>query len=194
MQKRGVLLVLLIGIAIGFFLAKIMISNDCDWPCLSCSVIVNASHDFARPVLDRAYLDTAVTMINNATKFVHIAVYEFRIYNTTMPIANALIKAKQRGVDVKILLDASTWNTKTTSKNKKTIEFFKQHGIEAKYDSLTKTMHAKFIVVDNATVLVGSTNIVYYGLTQNHEANIMLKNEEIAKQFENYFQFLWTRK
>lgn len=193
MGKRGflvIIIILAIGSVIGYNTYPLLNKPDCSWQCQSC--IVNSSGN-AKPILDTEYINNVVNAINNAHDFVHIAMYEFKIYNTTMPIINALIRAKQKGVDVDVIIDASSWNKKLTSENKKTITYLKQHDVNAKQDSKKTTLHSKVVVIDNNTVIVGSTNIGYYALTKNHEANILIKDENIAQQFENYFEFLWNK-
>jgi phosphatidylserine/phosphatidylglycerophosphate/cardiolipin synthase-like enzyme len=52
--------------------------------------------------------DAIVSMINKSKRTVHVLAYSF----TSKPIADALIAAKGRGVDVKIVLDKGQPNAK----------------------------------------------------------------------------------
>jgi phosphatidylserine/phosphatidylglycerophosphate/cardiolipin synthase-like enzyme len=59
--------------------------------------------------------------------------------------------------------------------------------VEVIYDPLFKTTHAKLMVVDGRLTLLGSTNWTYYALTNNHEASVVIRSQELTKAIMDYF-------
>jgi phosphatidylserine/phosphatidylglycerophosphate/cardiolipin synthase-like enzyme len=47
-------------------------------------------------------------------------------------------------------------------------------------------MHCKLIIIDGKTVIVGSTNWSYYAIDKNREASVVIRDERIARIFEEY--------
>jgi phosphatidylserine/phosphatidylglycerophosphate/cardiolipin synthase-like enzyme len=43
------------------------------------------------------------------------------------------------------------------------------------------------MVVDGQLTLLGSTNWTYYALTNNHEAAVLIRSKEVAKELTDYF-------
>jgi len=163
------------------------------WDCQNC----NFDNGEVIPVVNDEYADVLLKEINNAKKSIHIVMYSSKFYetnNSVRQIEDALITAKKRGVDVKIILDQSKWSGQITSvsKNNEVVkEYLEQNGIKVKFDSMKKTTHVKMIIIDKKIVLIGSTNWTYSALERNNEANVLIKDEGIAKYFTNYFNFLW---
>ena len=84
-------------------------------------------------------------------------------YGLTHPqIINALIKAKQRGVNVRILLDRSN----LTQKHSKMKEL-EVVGIEVTIDKVPGIAHNKIIILDNHTTITGSFNFTVAADTRN---------------------------
>ena len=65
--------------------------------------------------------------------------------------------------------------------------FTTMNGVEVIYDSLSKTTHAKLMVVDGQLSLLGSTNWTYYALTNNNETSVLVRSKEVARAFGDYF-------
>lgn len=99
-------------------------------------------------------------------------------------IVEALIDAHNRGVDVRIVVDQY-------SKENNTFDLVKEKGIMIKYNPKDVTTHAKLIIVDGEVVIIGSTNLSYYGLEKNNEANLIVKSKKVADYWEAYFERLW---
>ena len=103
-------------------------------------------------------------------------------------LVNALIKAKERGVDVKVILDQninfeseSSEDAVTTNKNQKAYELLRKNNVPVFFDTSDIYTHAKAIVIDNETVILGSTNWSKAALTRNNEANVLIHSRELAQ-------------
>lgn len=65
-------------------------------------------------------------------------------------------------------------------------------GIDVKFDSQSVTTHAKIVIIDDRVAFVGSTNWSKSAIEENNEVNVEIKEEEIVKELESYFQDLWS--
>lgn len=147
------------------------------------------------PLVDRNYFPPVLEEINSASERIDMAMFEFKFYeneeNKVRLLADALIGARARGVQVRILLDKSDWNPSIEKDNKKMIEYLKNGAIDAKFDSGKKTLHVKLIIIDDA-VIIGSTNLGFSALERNNEASVLIRNKESAEYYRAYFEELWN--
>ena len=123
-----------------------------------------------------------VDQINQAKKTIYM-----QAYGLTHPqIINALIKAKQRGVNVRILLDRSN----LTQKHSK-MQLLEAVGIEVTIDRVVGIAHNKIIILDNRTTITGSFNFTVGASTRNAENVLIINDPNIA---QNYLQNWLYRK
>ncbi len=144
------------------------------------------------PLPNRDYVPKIHQAFKNAKKSIHVAMFTMRYYPDYPNDANSiiigdLIAAKKRGVDVKVILDASTWNISNTVQNKRMGDSLSRAGIDVYYDPLNVTTHDKMIIIDSEIVIVGSHNWSYYALERNNEISVMIKSKEAGKAFERVF-------
>ena len=107
------------------------------------------------------------------------------------PILPALAGAAERGIVVRALLDASDWAPDITTKNQPALFYFLDHGIEARFDDPAVTLHAKLVVVDGTTVILGSSNWNRYALTEHRQADVLIRETSIGAFYTDYFDALW---
>jgi len=124
--------------------------------------------------------------IDNAKEFINIAMYTF----TDREIAQSILKAKDRGVDVKIYLDRSQVNAKYTKSR-----YFINNGIKnIRISSNNYIMHNKFAVIDNKMVITGSYNWTASAGERNDENLLVIDDKNIIKEYQNQFNILWNNK
>ncbi len=151
---------------------------------------------------DESYYPEVIKRLNEANKSIHMVMYEIKWYgepgNDThwvSTLALSLVHARERGVDVKIILedghgyDYTSENIVEYAQNWS--KYFQRHGIEVRLDSPTKTTHDKLIIIDGVTVILGSTNWSTAALKYNHEANVLIQGRTVAQEYEEYFESLW---
>src|SRR5437764_723256 len=107
--------------------------------------------------------DAIVQVINGAEHSIHLAAYGF----TSKPIAQALLDAHQRGVEVEAVLDQSNATAGSTAAT-----VLANSGIPVRIDDRYAIMHDKFIIVDGRTVETGSFN--YTAAAERHNAENVL--------------------
>jgi phosphatidylserine/phosphatidylglycerophosphate/cardiolipin synthase-like enzyme len=114
-------------------------------------------------VTDTQYFQTAQRIIREAKTTIHVMMFEMGYYDDhPNTLSNLLIKelidAKKRGIRVEVILDVREGEDRTTKRNRRTGKILSEGGVEVIYDSLSKTTHAKLMIVDGRFTLVGSTN------------------------------------
>jgi len=124
--------------------------------------------------------------IDDAKEFINIAMYTF----TDREIAQAIIRARDRGVDIKIYLDRSQVNAKYSKSR-----YFVNNGIEGiRISSNNYIMHNKFAVIDNKIVITGSYNWTASAGERNDENLLLIDDKNIIKKYQNQFNNLWNNK
>ena len=143
------------------------------------------------------YADLLLEVLQRAERSIHVAMYRISYYpeyrdSTSNKLLDALIGAVGRGLDVKILMDDCAFYPDSAEENLEAALYLYLHGVDVRMDDPSKTMHAKLVLVDGETTLLGSTNWNYYALEQNNEVAIALVHlPEVAWIYEEYFQVLW---
>ncbi len=128
--------------------------------------------------------DLVLKTINSANKYIYVAAYAF----TSKPIANALLEAHNRGIDVKIVLDNSQKNG-----NGNLLEYLRQHGIPTRINSKYKIMHNKFMIVDGLTIQLGSFNYTKSAEESNAENVLVVSNNyALVTAYLNQWQKFWS--
>ena len=128
--------------------------------------------------LDKQENDQAIVgAINGAQKYAYFAIYEF----TKTNIEEALIKAKQRGVDVEGIMDAS--QSDDGGPQAAIIKKLRAAGIPVETQKHPLgIMHIKMLVTDNAYAL-GSYNWTESATTENDEVLEVGTNDGLRKQY-----------
>lgn len=102
---------------------------------------------------------------------------------TDTNIANALVIAKKRGVDIKVILDKSQIKTQH-GQNK----FLAKKGIEILIDHKPTLAHNKVIIIDGVTVLGGSYNYTANAARHNAENLLIINDANFAKLYGKNWQ------
>jgi len=189
-SRRGVFLIIIFFV-LGFAIAALLFYKPTtDFP----SAQITAANAEIIPIVDRNYFDIVVPEIQQAERQIDIAMFQFKFYeneeNKVRLLQEALIEAADRGVAVRVILDQSNWNSGIKKDNEPTLNYLKDNGIQAKFDSPKKTLHAKLLIIDD-TVIVGSTNLGFHALERNSEVSVLIRNKEAADYYRAYFEGLW---
>jgi competence ComEA-like helix-hairpin-helix protein len=134
------------------------------------------------------YDDPEAVIINNLAKaeeFISIAMYTF----TDIEIAQAILEAKDRGIDTRIFLDRSQVKAKYSRSR-----YFVQKGIKVRISSNSYIMHNKFAVIDNEIVITGSYNWTASAGERNDENLLVIDDNYIVERYQDYFNNLWDNK
>jgi phosphatidylserine/phosphatidylglycerophosphate/cardiolipin synthase-like enzyme len=128
--------------------------------------------------------EAVVQVISEAKQSIHLAAYGF----TSKPIAQALIAAHQRGVEVEAVLDKSNATARFTEARE-----LAATGIAVRVDYRFAIMHDKFLIMDGVTVETGSFNYTTAAERSNAENVLIVRGEtNVAQQYEREGQRLWA--
>ncbi len=122
-----------------------------------------------------------VSFINSAREYVHVAIFELELED----VVRALIDAKRRGVDVKVVMD-------DRMKRKWAAKKLKAEGIPVVFDNRRPYMHNKFVVVDGKAVWSGSMNFKESSVYRNDNNAFIIFSPEVARNYEKEFQEMFS--
>ncbi|MDI9329975.1 MAG: phospholipase D family protein [Alphaproteobacteria bacterium] len=123
-----------------------------------------------------------VQAIDQARTEVLVQAYGF----THNAIAQAVIRAHERGVKTRVLLDEKSQGT-----NKYVIGLFNGAGVSMRQDGAHAIAHNKVIVIDQQVVITGSFNFTNSAETRNAENVLILKSDELSHSYRQNWQTHW---
>ena len=133
---------------------------------------------------DKSLRNGVIPLIKGAKNYIFIPTFLITDKNVT----DALINAKNRGVDIKIIADALNASA-IHSKHKE----LRENGILVKTENYAGKMHSKSMIIDDMYTVIGSMNFSNSGENKNDENLVIIKNSEIAKFYKNFFLYQWSR-
>jgi phosphatidylserine/phosphatidylglycerophosphate/cardiolipin synthase-like enzyme len=123
-------------------------------------------------------------LINSAKNYIYIPIFFF----TSKEMSDALINAHLRGVDIKIINDATNAHTKYSVH-----KILRKSGIKVKTENYAGKMHMKSIIIDDKISVLGSMNYTKSANLRNDENILIIYNSEIAKYLKGTFMYLWNK-
>ncbi|HEY6837448.1 MAG TPA: phospholipase D-like domain-containing protein [Geobacteraceae bacterium] len=112
---------------------------------------------------------------------------------TNLPrrIAEELIKARQRGVEVSVILEAQgRTNDRLDADNHATAAYLARGGVKVFFDSPSVTTHSKVTVIDDRYVFLGSHNLTQGALSHNNELSLLLDSPAMAAEIRSLLRRL----
>jgi phosphatidylserine/phosphatidylglycerophosphate/cardiolipin synthase-like enzyme len=131
-----------------------------------------------------APLDRLVTLYQQAKHYIYVSVY-----GLTYPRAvEALVAAKKRGVDVRMLTDQErTQDVKQHS----ALRTLRLAGIPIRVNQHEGLMHLKQVVIDDEITTSGSMNHTTSGNSYNDERMDIITDRAISLKVRKQFLFMW---
>ncbi len=131
----------------------------------------------AQPVL--------IGIIGSAKQALDVAIYSF----TDKEVASALVKAKERGVSVRVITD----RTQAATRSQQTVlKQIVRAGIPVKVDTHDGIMHLKVTVADGKTATTGSFNYTQSAEKSNDEVFVVINSSKVAQDFDGEFSHMWN--
>ena len=97
-------------------------------------------------------------------------------------ITHLILDGHRRKLDVRVITQFNE------VKNK-----LEKLGLNVKTLGNQKLVHAKFFIIDNKTVFIGSHNISNSALNSNVEVSTKSERPDYVKQLKDYFNVLWQQ-
>ena len=133
---------------------------------------------------DKGLTRAVLPLVKNAKKYIYIPAFLI----THKPLTNALIESHKKGVDVKIILDATSIGTRNSA-----LSLLRQAGIPVKLENYAGKMHSKSMIIDDKYIITGSANFSNSGENKNDENQIIIENSKLAKFYREFFRYLWAK-
>jgi phosphatidylserine/phosphatidylglycerophosphate/cardiolipin synthase-like enzyme len=121
----------------------------------------------------------AVRAINNAEREILVGAYDG--LTTGSGIVEALVRAKERGVDVRLIADKTT-----PCERESGIEPLAAAGVPIWIDAQARIAHAKTMVIDGAVTLTGSMN--WSRAVVNSEALNLISSPAVAAAYAGHWR------
>lgn len=120
-----------------------------------------------------------ISEINHENKRVWVQAY----YLTSRDIINAIINAKERGADVRVILDKSQDRNKRIS----VIKAIGRHAIPVWIDNTVAIAHNKVIILGYNEVITGSYNFTKSAQNKNAENMLIIKSDKVTWEYTDNF-------
>ena len=128
-----------------------------------------------------------VALIDATQKTLDVAIYDFDLANA----AQAMARAKQRGVTVRMVTDSDTLNHRDAAVQA-ALKTVKDAGVPVVDDQRRAIMHHKFVVSDGVAVLTGSWNFTTGDTYRLNNNMAILRSPELAQNFAAEFEKMFA--
>jgi phosphatidylserine/phosphatidylglycerophosphate/cardiolipin synthase-like enzyme len=144
-----------------------------------------------RPDTRRGGIDERfVQFVDAATRSLDVAAYEFDLEN----VAQAMTRAKARGVAVRMVTDSDTINATRDEATQKALKIVKDAGITIVPDERSAIMHHKFAVRDSEEIWTGSWNLTVGDTYRLNNNAVRMRSPELARAYTEEFETMFTQK
>jgi len=127
--------------------------------------------------------EIVVKAIGEAKRSIRVQAYSF----TSAKIAESLLEALKRNVEVRVILDKSQETAQYSSAT-----FFANQKIPLKIDNDFAIAHSKIMIIDEETVVTGSFNFTKAAEENNAENVLVIRgNKELAALYLQNWQWRW---
>ena len=172
---------------------KIIIAFILALAVFSGAIFVYAEDVRVKNISNRRYFDAVKEAIKEAKESIYMVMYIIQASSEgnkrkVDELLDELARAKERGLDVKVILDE---NIDFTHKGRKTLRaemkslaayrFLKEKGIDVYYDESSTYTHAKAIVIDKRIVISGSTNWTNTSFERSFEVTTLIESKPLAE-------------
>jgi len=117
---------------------------------------------------------TVTQALNSAQHQILVQAFSF----TSAPIATAIVNARKRGVDVRVILDKSN-----AGRGYSGATFLEHANVPVLIDARHAIAHNKVMIIDGQTVITGSFNFTKAAEQNNAENLVLIHNSAIADQY-----------
>jgi len=124
-----------------------------------------------------------IPLIRKAEDSIDVSIF----FLTHNKISKELVLAHERGVKVRVILDATAASNGYSKHN-----YLRKHGITVKVENWGGKMHMKAAVFDKKNIVVGSMNWTKAGEKKNDENTLIIKNSsKLGLQLSSFFEEMW---
>ena len=123
--------------------------------------------------------------IEQAQESIRVAAFSF----TSRSISRALVDARKRGVDVRVIADKE----RNSGDSYTAVNFLANQGVPVRMNGNYAIFHHKFMIIDSRHVQTGSFNYSAAAARRNAENVLLLWDvPQVAELYEREWQRLWA--
>jgi len=127
--------------------------------------------------------DRVIYWIDRANSSINVLIYSF----TLDAIGDAIVRAKTRGVQVKVVFEKEQINTYSEYQK------LKSAGVQVANDTNPDLLHDKIAVIDGGVVLTGSFNWSRSADEKNNDNLLVIFNQDLAGKYLAEFNKIWDQ-
>ncbi len=124
-----------------------------------------------------------IPLIRKAKQSIDVSIF-FLTHNN---VSRELVKAKQRGISVRVILDATA-----ASNGYSKHQYLRDNGIQVKVENWGGKMHMKSAIIDSKHLIIGSMNWTKAGESKNDENTLIIKNAKDASAYQRFYNLMWS--
>jgi phosphatidylserine/phosphatidylglycerophosphate/cardiolipin synthase-like enzyme len=144
-----------------------------------------------RPENHRGGIDEKfVAFLDSAQRSLDLAIYDFDLENA----ADALVRAKGRGVTVRMVMDSDTLDNTKDDEIMRAVGKVKAAGIPIVGDNRRAIMHDKFVVRDGEEVWTGSWNFTTGDTYRLNNNAVRIRSRDLADNYAAEFRKMFEAK
>jgi phosphatidylserine/phosphatidylglycerophosphate/cardiolipin synthase-like enzyme len=152
--------------------------------------------EWIAPLVGGDYFGMMPGVFDEASISIEVCMFHIALGNPghpTFQLLDRLAAAAARGVAVRVLLDRDrpTDPYNSTIVNRQAKEYLEANGVPVRFDIEERLLHSKFVVVDRATVFVGSHNWSTGSFFEFDDVTVAIASSPLAQQFVDRFDVLW---
>lgn len=130
-------------------------------------------------------IDRVVGLYAHATRYIYVSVYAL----TAPSVVKALVEAKHRGVDVRVITDRERL---TDPKQHSAVNTLRLAGVPIRINRHDGLMHLKQVVIDDAINASGSANHTTSGNRYNDERLDVITDARLTAKAREKFLTMWN--
>lgn len=130
-------------------------------------------------------IDHVVGLYAHARRYIYVSVYAL----TAPSVVKALVEAKRRGLDIRVITDRERLND---PKQQSAISTLRLAGVPIKINRHDGLMHLKQVVIDDAINVSGSANQTTSGNRYNDERLDIITDARLTAKAREKFMAMWN--
>ena len=123
-----------------------------------------------------------IPLIRESKESIDVSVF----FLTHKNVSKELVLAKQRGVFVRVILDATAATNGYSKHN-----YLRENGVPVKVENWGGKMHMKSALIDNKPLIIGSMNWTSAGESKNDENTLIIRNTKDASSYKDFYNEMW---
>lgn len=130
-------------------------------------------------------IDRVVHLYERATRYIYVSVYGL----TAPSVVKALVEAKHRGLDVRVITDRERLND---PKQQSAVKTLRLAGVPVRINRHDALMHLKQVVIDDRINTSGSANHTTSGNRYNDERLDVITDARLTAKARRKFLAMWN--